>query len=230
MTSPRTHFTTCNLCEAMCGLSITVDGGKVTDIRGDHDDTFSAGHICPKALGLREIYEDPDRLRQPQRRTKNGFVPISNAIGIYAGNPTVHNLQALLGYAGFLRAVGTKNRFDANSQDANPRLLTSLLLYGEQTVIPVPDIDRTSYMLMLGANPAASGGSLMTMGDVKNRVRGVKTRGGKLVLIDPRRSETSEWASEHHFIRPGGDAALLLHLGARAEKDMRRCCWRSFTY
>ena len=77
MTSPRTHFTTCNLCEAMCGLSITVDGGKVTDIRGDHDDTFSAGHICPKALGLREIYEDPDRLRQPQRRTKNGFVPIS---------------------------------------------------------------------------------------------------------------------------------------------------------
>ncbi|MBL9040554.1 MAG: molybdopterin-dependent oxidoreductase [Myxococcales bacterium] len=231
MTSPRTHFTTCNLCEAMCGLSVTVDGGKITDIRGDHDDTFSAGHICPKALGLREIYEDPDRLRQPQRRTKNGFVPISwdealsevasklsairsqygrNAIGIYAGNPTVHNLQALLGYAGFLRAVGTKNRFDANSQDANPRLLTSLLLYGEQTVIPVPDIDRTSYMLMLGANPAASGGSLMTMGDVKNRVRGVKARGGKLVLIDPRRSETSEWASEHHFIRPGGDAALLL--------------------
>jgi anaerobic selenocysteine-containing dehydrogenase len=153
MTSPHTHFTTCNLCEAMCGLSITVDGGKVTDIRGDHDDTFSAGHICPKALGLREIYEDPDRLRQPQRRTKNGFVPISwdealaevasklsairaqygrNAIGIYAGNPTVHNLQALLGYAGFLRAVGTKNRFDANSQDANPRLLTSLLLYGSR--------------------------------------------------------------------------------------------------
>ena len=174
MTSPHTHFTTCNLCEAMCGLSVTVDGGKITDIRGGHDDTFSAGHICPKALGLREIYEDPDRLRQPQRRTKNGFVPISWDEALYAGNPTVHNLQALLGYAGFLRAVGTKNRFDANSQDANPRLLTSLLLYGEQTVIPVPDIDRTSYMLMLGANPAASGGSLMTMGDVKNRVRGVK--------------------------------------------------------
>ncbi len=233
MPSSTTHFTTCNLCEAMCGLAITVEDGKVKDIRGDRDDNFSRGHVCPKAVALRETYEDPDRLTQPMRRTSSGFVPISfdealaevaekldairrrdgkNAVGVYAGNPTVHNLQALLGYAGFLRALGTKNRFDANSQDANPRLLTSLLLYGEQTVIPVPDIDHTDYMLMLGANPAASGGSLMSMGDVKNRVRGIKERGGKLVLIDPRRSETSEWASEHHFIRPGGDAALLLSM------------------
>lgn len=233
MSSPSTHFTTCNLCEAMCGLAVTVEGGRVTSIAGDKQDSFSAGHICPKAFALREVYEDPDRLRQPMRRTANGFVPIGwdealdevasklsairrrdgkHSIGIYAGNPTVHNLQALLGYAGFLRALGSRNRFDANSQDANPRLLTSLLLYGEHTTIPVPDIDRTHYMLMLGANPAASGGSLMSLGDVKKRVRGIKARGGKLVLIDPRRSETSDWASEHHFIRPGGDAAFLLAL------------------
>lgn len=231
MQSRSTHFTTCNLCEAMCGLSVTVEGGRVSDIRGDRDDGFSRGHICPKAAALRETYEDPDRIRQPLRRTPSGFVPVGwdealaeiadrldsirrrdgrNAVAVYAGNPTVHNLHALLGYAGFLRALGTKNRFDANSQDANPRLLTSLLLYGEQTVIPVPDVDRTDFMLMLGANPAASGGSLMSLGDVKHRIRGIRERGGKLVLIDPRRSETSEWASEHHFIRPGGDAALLL--------------------
>jgi len=233
MANPSTHFTTCNLCEAMCGLAVTVEDQRITEIRGDQDDAFSAGHICPKAFALRELYEDPDRLRRPMRRTASGFVAIGwnealaevadklttirqqhgkNAVGVYAGNPTVHNLQALLGYAGFLRAVGTRNRFDANSQDANPRLLASLLLYGEQTVIPVPDIDRTSHLLMLGANPAASGGSLMSMGDVKNRMRGVKARGGKLVLIDPRRSESAAWASEHHFIRPGGDAAFLLAL------------------
>ena len=140
MSSPSTHFTTCNLCEAMCGLAVTVEGGRVTSIAGDKQDSFSAGHICPKAFALREVYEDPDRLRQPMRRTANGFVPIGwdealdevasklsairrrdgkHSIGIYAGNPTVHNLQALLGYAGFLRALGSRNRFDANSQDAN---------------------------------------------------------------------------------------------------------------
>lgn len=230
---PSTHHTTCNLCEAMCGLSITVEDNRVTSLRGDSEDSFSAGHICPKAFALRETYDDPSRLRKPMRRTTSGFVEMDweeafdevarnllhirerdgrHAIGIYAGNPMVHNLHALLGYAGFTRALGTRNRFDANSQDANPRLLTSLLLYGENTTIPVPDVDRTSYMLMFGANPAASGGSLMTLGDVKNRLRGITERGGKLVLIDPRRSESAAWASEHHFIRPGADAALLLSI------------------
>lgn len=217
----------------MCGLAITVEGNRIKEIRGDADDLFSRGHICPKGPAMREIYEDPDRLRHPVRRTSNGWQRLTwdeafeeagtrlsavrarhgrDSLGVYVGNPVVHNHGVLLMLPGFLRSLRTKNRFDANSVDTNPRLLANALIYGDQYSVPIPDVDRTDYLLMLGANPAASNGSLMTLGDVRGRLKGLSKRGAKLVLIDPRRTETAAWATEHHFIRPAGDAAFLLGL------------------
>jgi len=229
-TIPRT----CNVCEAMCGMLVTVDGPpgaeKITDIRGDADDPFSRGHICPKGPAMREIQEDPDRLRRPVKRTATGWQEIGwdeaidecarrlreirarhgkDAIGTYIGNPSVHNHGAAIMLQGFLRSLGTKNRFDANSMDANPKLFSSMMMFGEATSIPVPDVDRTDYMLILGANPAASNGSLMSLGDVRGRMKAIRDRGGKLIVLDPRRTESAAWADEHHFIRPGSDAAFL---------------------
>jgi anaerobic selenocysteine-containing dehydrogenase len=227
-------FRTCNVCEAMCGLVMTVDGGRITDVRADPEDVFSRGHICPKGPAMREVYEDPDRVRHPLRRTASGgWEEISwkealdeaasrlgdirarhgaNAIGVYFGNPVAHNHGALTTVYGFIKAIGTKNRFDANSQDANPKLFASLQMFGDQLSLLLPDVDRTAYLLMLGANPAASNGSVMTLGDVKGRLLGIRERGGRIVLVDPRRTESAKWASEHHFIRPGGDAAFLAAL------------------
>ncbi len=230
---PEVKFRTCNLCEAMCGLAITIDQGKITDIRGDAEDPFSRGHICPKGPALAEIYADPDRLRRPLRRTSGGWQEVSweaaldeagdrlgeiraqhgrDSVGVYLGNPTVHNHGASMMSYGFLKALGSRNRFDANSQDANPKLFACLQMYGDLFAITLPDVDRTDHLLILGANPAASNGSLMTLGDVKGRLQDVRKRGGKVVLIDPRRTETAAWCDEHHFIRPGGDAPLLLAL------------------
>jgi anaerobic selenocysteine-containing dehydrogenase len=221
---------TCHLCEAMCGLMLTVDGDRLTDIRGDTDDVLSRGHLCPKALALREIHEDPDRLRHPVRRTRSGWEKVTwdealdeaaqrihelqqrhgrDAIGMYAGNPSVHDHGTALGVPLFGALLRTKNRFDANSQDANPKLFASLRMFGELTSLTVPDVDRTDFFLILGANPAASNGSLMSLGDARGRIRGIRERGGRVVLVDPRRSETAAWADQHHAIRPGGDAALL---------------------
>lgn len=230
---PTQHPRTCHLCEAMCGLTLTVENGAITDIRGDAEDPFSRGHMCPKGYALKELYEDPDRLRAPVRRTATGWVQIGweealdeaatgllavqkalgrNAIGVYVGNPSVHNHGASLALSPFLGSLRTRNRFDANSQDANPKLLACMLMYGDQFAITVPDVDRTEFMLMIGANPAASNGSVMTLGDVRGRLKGLRDRGARLVLVDPRRTETARWATEHHFIRPGGDAAYLLAL------------------
>lgn len=227
--SERFHRT-CNLCEAMCGLLVTVGGGRVTDVRGDPDDVLSRGHICPKAPALRDLQEDPDRLQKPMRRTERGFEPVGwdeafaeaterlaaiqrrdghDAVGIYIGNPTVHNHGAALMSQLLTLALGSKNRFDANSQDANPKLYACLSMYGDSLSLTVPDVDRTSFLLMLGANPAASNGSVMTLGDVKGRLRGIAERGGRFVLVDPRRTETAAWATEHVPIRPGGDAAFV---------------------
>jgi anaerobic selenocysteine-containing dehydrogenase len=226
-------YRTCNLCEAMCGMVFTVADGKITDVRGDRDDVLSHGHICPKGPALRDLYEDPDRLRRPQRRIAQGFAVLGwdeaiaeaasrihevqarhgkNAVAVYLGNPTTHNHGAILMVRALFAALRTKNRFDANSQDANPKLYASLMMYGDLASITIPDVDRTDYFLVLGANPAASNGSVMSLGDVRGRLGGVRERGGRLVLIDPRRTETAAYADEHHFIRPGGDAALLLAL------------------
>jgi anaerobic selenocysteine-containing dehydrogenase len=212
-------------------MVVSVDGGKVGDVRGDRDDVFSRGHICPKGPAMRELHEDPDRLRRPLRRTASGWEPIAwddafaeaarriheiqarhgrDAVGIYLGNPMGHNHGAILMSQALISAMGSKNRFDANSQDANPRLFASLHMYGDLTALAVPDVDRTDHFLILGANPAASGGSAMTLGDVRGRLKAIRERGGRVVLVDPRRTETAAYADEHHFIRPGGDAALVL--------------------
>jgi anaerobic selenocysteine-containing dehydrogenase len=225
------RYRTCNLCEAMCGLAMTVDGGRVTDVRGDADDVFSRGHICPKGPAMRDLHEDPDRLRRPARRTATGWEQVSwdaaigeavdrigevqakhgrHAVGVYFGNPSVHNHGALLMGQALLGALHTKNRFDANSQDANPKIYVAQQMLGDHLSLTVPDVDRTAYFLVFGANPAASNGSIMTLGDVRGRLKGIRERGGRFVLIDPRRTETAAWADEHHFIRPGGDAALAL--------------------
>ncbi len=229
--TPSTVFRTCNVCEAMCGLAVTLEGGKITDIRADKEDVFSRGHICPKGPAMREVLEDPDRVKRPMKRTGDEWTEISwdeaftevaarlgairerhgkDAVGLYVGNPTAHNHGALLALQGFSRALGTRNKFDANSQDANPKLFASLAMFGDLASITIPDVDRTDYFLVLGANPAASMGSVMTLGDVRGRMGDVRARGGKIVLFDPRRTETAEWCDAHHFIRPGGDAAFLL--------------------
>lgn len=234
--SSQTHYRACHLCEAICGLVIETEGEKILSIKGDKDDPLSRGHICPKAVALRDLHEDPDRLRQPLKRTKNAagenewqeiswdealdttaakLVEINdrdgvNAIGIYMGNPTVHNYGMLTHQSNLFGHFRTNNRFSATSVDQLPHHLASLWLFGHKSLFPIPDIDRTDYFLMLGANPLASNGSIWTVPDVRKRIKDLTARGGKLVLIDPRRTETAEFATEHHFIKPGTDVLLLL--------------------
>ena len=225
--------TSCNLCEAICGVLVTVENGRVTDVRGDEADPLSRGHICPKAVALRDLQDDPDRLTQPVRRTATGWEEIGwdeayelvasrlrsvqkehgrNSIGVYLGNPNVHSLGAMTHMPTVVRLLRTRNRFSATSVDQLPHMLASHLLYGHQLMVPVADIDRTSYLLMLGANPLASNGSMMTAPGFGRRLKELQKRGGRVVVIDPRRTETAAVADEHHFVRPGTDAAFLLAL------------------
>ena len=226
-----THYRTCHLCEAMCGVAIEVSGGQITAIRGDQDDPLSQGHICPKAVALQDLHEDPDRLRKPVRRTAEGWQEMGweeaftlvadklhatrqehgrNSIGVYLGNPNVHNHGSLVATMPFLRAIGSQNRFSATSNDQLPHMLASLEMFGHQILFPIPDIDRTDLFLCIGANPMASNGSLMTVPDFRGRVKRLKQRGGKMIVVDPRRTETGKLADEFHFIRPGTDAFLLM--------------------
>ncbi|MBK6748929.1 MAG: molybdopterin-dependent oxidoreductase [Acidobacteria bacterium] len=225
------HYRNCNLCEAICGIEITHEQGAIVSITGDKLDSFSRGHICPKALALRDIYEDPNRLRMPVKRTADGWREIGwteafdetaarlaatqtkygrDAVAVYQGNPTVHNLGTMLNSRDLLKALGTKNNYSATSVDQLPHHFASWTMLGHPFLIPIPDIDRTEYFLILGANPLASNGSLMTSPDIINRLNAIKKRGGKVVLIDPRRTETTRVADEHFFIRPSSDACLLL--------------------
>jgi anaerobic selenocysteine-containing dehydrogenase len=220
----------------MCGLRIEVAGRKVVSIRGDDEDTFSRGHICPKAVALEDVHVDPDRLRTPMRRKGEHLVPCSfddafgevasrihaiqqehgrDAVAVYIGNPAVHNLGAMLYGPQLLRGLRTKNRFSATSLDQLPHMFASFLMFGHQLLLPVPDIDRTSYMLILGGNPLASNGSIMSAPGVKKRLEAIKARGGKVVVVDPRRTETAKLADRHLFIRPGTDAFLLLAIAHR---------------
>ncbi len=231
--SERTIYRACNLCEAICGLEIKIAGNTITSIRGDDADPFSRGHICPKAVALKDIHEDPDRLRRPMLRegdewreiswdeafdrAAEGFAAVINkhgddAVAMYAGNPNVHNFGHLLNFPPIAKLIRSKNIFSASSVDQLPQQLVSYLMLGHQFLIPIPDIDHTDYFLILGANPIASNGSMMTVPDVAKRLKAIRTRGGKVIVIDPRRTETAEIASEHHFIRPGSDAALLAAL------------------
>ena len=229
-----THFRSCNLCEAMCGLEIRAEGGKVVSIRGDDDDPFSRGHICPKAVALQDIHTDPDRLRHPVAKTADGgWRRISwdeafdraasglrrvqerhgrDAAAVYSGNPNVHNYGSLLYGPPLIRALRTKHRYSATSVDQLPHHFAGYFMYGHVLLLPVPDLDRTHFFLCLGGNPAVSNGSLMTAPDVKKRLKAVRERGGRVVVVDPRRTKTAELAGEHVSVRPGTDAWLLFSL------------------
>jgi len=222
---------TCMLCEAVCGLAVEMEGASIQSVRGDPDDPFSRGHICPKAAAIVDVQDDPDRIREPQRREGTRWQPVSweaaldeagdrlaqvqrkhgrNAVGVYIGNPSVHSYAALLGIPLFSRALGSRARFSATSVDQLPQMLAALEMFGHQLMLPVPDVDRTGFFLMLGANPLASNGSLMTAGGISRRLDELRRRGGRLVVVDPRRTETAAIADQHLPIRPGTDALLLL--------------------
>jgi anaerobic selenocysteine-containing dehydrogenase len=221
----------CNLCEAICGLELTIEGRTVTAVRGNAADPLSRGHICPKGVAIADVYDDPDRLRRPVKRVGEDWVEIGwneafdlvadglaratnehgrDAVGVYLGNPNVHSLGSQTHGIGLVKALPTRNRFSATSVDQLPHQLVAHLMYGHQLMLPIPDIDRTSYFLVFGANPMASNGSLMTVPDFPNRVRELKARGGRMVVLDPRRTETAKVATEHLFVKPGSDALVLL--------------------
>jgi anaerobic selenocysteine-containing dehydrogenase len=233
MEKEKTHFRTCNLCEAMCGLEITYQNKTVISIKGDKKDKLSKGHICPKAVALSDLYHDKDRLKTPLKRTSTGWVSISwenafeevvsqlkriqkqygkNAIGSYRGNPSVHNTGLMLFGSPFIKSLGSNQKYTATSVDQLPHHFASLMMFGHFLMFPIPDIDRTDFMLIMGGNPAASNGSIMTAPGFSKRLKAIKKRGGQVVLIDPRFTETAKIASRHFHIKPGTDAFFLLAL------------------
>jgi len=231
MAATRTAIRTCPLCEATCGLELTFEGRTLVKVRGDRQDVFSHGYLCPKGLALVDLERDPDILRRPLVRDASGthreasweeafelvdakLRPIiaehgPDAVAIYLGNPNVHNLAGTLYNLVLSRALGSANVFTATSVDQMPKQVACAYMFGSGLSIPIPDIDRTQHLLMLGANPMASNGSLFTAPDLPGRMRALKARGGKLVVVDPRRTETARRADEHHAIVPGTDAHLL---------------------
>src|SRR5687768_4937034 len=227
----RTAFRTCPFCEATCGLEVTLRDDEVVKVRGDAEDVFSRGFLCPKGVALKDLHDDPDRLRTPMVRGADGELrPATweqawavigdrlgaltaehgrDAVAVYIGNPAAHGLAALLYGRVLIKALGTRSVFSASTVDQRPKEISSGLMFGAPLSVPVPDVDRTQHLLMLGANPLASNGSLMTAPDMRGRLKAIRERGGRIVVVDPRRSRTAEEADEHHFIRPGTDAHLL---------------------
>ncbi|HEY8546017.1 MAG TPA: molybdopterin-dependent oxidoreductase, partial [Acidimicrobiales bacterium] len=229
-TATTTAYRVCPLCEAGCGLEITLDGHRVQRIRGDRDDVFSKGFICPKGSTLKQLHEDPDWLRQPVVKRDGRFVPVTwdeafaevdrlltpvlaehgrDAAGVYIGNPTVHTLGGQFFVRPLIKALGTTNVFSASTVDQRPKEIASGLMFGAPLTVPVPDLDRTDHLVILGANPYASNGSLATAPDWPGRLKALRERGGKLVVVDPRRTRTAEAADEHVAVLPGTDAFLL---------------------
>ncbi|MFB4280568.1 molybdopterin-dependent oxidoreductase [Nonomuraea sp. MTCD27] len=219
---------TCPLCEAVCGLTLTLDaGGHVTSVRGDKDDPFSKGFICPKGASLGRLDEDPDRLRKPLVRdgdlwrevgweeafaaVKAGLDRVADrgSVAVYLGNPNAHTMAGALYGAPLIKALGTRHVYSASTADQMPKHVASGLMFGHPLAIPVPDLDRTDFLLMLGANPLESNGSLCTAPDFPGRLKALRGRGGRFVVVDPRRTRTAALADEHVFIRPGTDAYLL---------------------
>ena len=234
MSATRTAYATCPLCEATCGLEFEIgEGERVLRIRGDADDALSHGFVCPKGASLKPLHEDPDRLRTPLIR-RNGrleeatwdeaFAEVErrlpplleehgrDAVAVYIGNPAAHNLATLLYGRVLIKALGTKNIYSASTVDQMPKQISAGLMFGTILSVPVPDVDRTDHLMILGANPLQSNGSLLTAPDMRGRIRRIRERGGKVVVIDPRRTRTAEHADEHHFVRPGTDALLLFGL------------------
>ncbi|HSO95016.1 MAG TPA: molybdopterin-dependent oxidoreductase [Acidimicrobiia bacterium] len=232
-------YRTCPLCEATCGLELRLDGNAITRVRGDRDDVFSHGFLCPKGSAVGKIDDDPDRIRRPLVREgatwrevswEDAFAVIErrltpileqhgrDAVAMYIGNPNAHNLAGLIYNRALIQALGSRNVFSASTVDQMPKQVSAGLMFGAALSVPVPDVDRTDHLLLLGANPFASNGSLLTAPDLPGRLRALRARGGKLVVVDPRRTKTAEEADEHLFIRPGTDAAFL---GAVAHTILR---------
>lgn len=226
----RVAFRTCPLCEATCGLRLEVEDGRVTRIRGDEDDPFSRGFICPKGSTLAALHDDPDRLRAPlvRRRGKHvetswqeAFAEIERRLGevvtahgpdsvaVYIGNPNAHNFANTLAIRPLVKALRTRNVYSASTVDQMPKHVACGFVFGHPLAIPVPDIDRTDFLLLLGANPLESNGSLATAPDWPGRLDAIRRRGGRVVVVDPRRTRTAARADLHVPIRPGTDAALL---------------------
>ncbi|MDG1433072.1 MAG: molybdopterin-dependent oxidoreductase [Saprospiraceae bacterium] len=230
----KKHYRTCNLCEAMCGIEITYRDKEIKSIKGDPKDPLSEGHICPKAIALQDIYNDPDRLKTPLRKKETGeweeiswdvaYEEIStkiksiqkefgvNAVGSYLGNPNAHNFGNGVFLPLYLKALGTNNRYSSASADQLPHHFASNFMFGHGLIMPIPDIDRTDFMLIIGGNPMVSNGSMMTAPNFSKRMKRIQERGGKIVVVDPRRTETARKSNEHIFIRPERDALLLLGL------------------
>src|SRR6202163_2947355 len=229
----RVTYRACHLCEALCGLEIRTRGEEIVSVRGDAADPFSRAHVCPKAVALIDIHNDPDRLRGPVRRNGEQWESIgwdeafdlvasriaaiqrehsANALGVYLGNPNAHHVGSILNGPALIRCLQTRNRFSATSVDQLPQHVVSHAMFGHLFMFPIPDIDRTAYWLILGANPIASNGSIMTVPDMAKRLKAIRDRGGKVVVVDPCRTETADVATRHHFIRPGTDAAFLVAL------------------
>lgn len=224
------HYRACNLCEAMCGVVIETEGDRVVSVRGDDRDPFSRGHICPKATALADIHHDPDRLKRPLRRRGKDFEEIGwdealdeaagrlrelrdkhgrYGVAVYQGNPSIHNWgQTLFGQV-FVKALKSRSMYSATSVDQLPKMLASLEMFGHQLLMTVPDVDRTDLFIVFGANPVVSNGSIMSAPGMRTRIEAIKARGGKVIVVDPRRTETAELANEHLFVRPSTDAFLL---------------------
>lgn len=226
-------FRICPICEAACGLKLATNGRTIERIEANHEDLFSTGHVCAKGLALKELEEDPDRIRAPLIKDGAGFREASwneafavinerlngvidqhgaSAVATYSGNPTAHNIGLALGQGTFSGLLGTPNAYSAGTVDQIPKHLASELMFGNPMAVPVPDIARSNFLLMLGANPVVSNGSLWMVPDFRGKLRAFKDRGGRFVTVDPRRTETARLADEHVFIRPGADAWLLMAL------------------
>ncbi|MFH2008179.1 MAG: molybdopterin-dependent oxidoreductase, partial [bacterium] len=227
------HYAICPICQAACGLSVELEGNRVTRVRGHREDPLSRGFVCPKGIAIGDLHTDPDRVRTPLRREGDRWVEVSweaaldesaeriaalqrrwgrDAAGLYVGNPTAHNHATLLFLLPFIGVLGSRNYYTSNSLDALPRLLSAQLVFGSPLLLPIPDIDRTEHLLIVGGNPVVSGGSVMTSPGVAQRLKGIRARGGRVVVVDPRYTETAALADEHHFIRPGADGLLLAAL------------------
>jgi anaerobic selenocysteine-containing dehydrogenase len=226
----RIAYRTCHLCEATCGLELHLDGREITLVRGDRDDVFSHGYLCPKGTALKHLEADPDRVRTPLIKEDGTFREATwdeafalidtrlsairaehgkDALAVYLGNPSAHNLAGLVYNRVLLQAASTANVYSASTVDQMPKQVSAGLMFGAALSIPVPDVDRTDYLLMLGANPFESNGSLMTAPDIPGRLRALRERGGRFVVVDPRRTKTADEADEHLAIRPGTDALFL---------------------
>jgi anaerobic selenocysteine-containing dehydrogenase len=226
------HLHICPLCEATCGLRVTIEDGEVTAVRGDDADVFSAGFICPKGTAIGQLHHDPDRLRTPMVRDPGTgrLVPASwdeafdvirarlaeviaahgpDSVALFLGNPNVHNVSSAFYLPAFIRALDTTSRYTASTVDQFPKQVASALMFGTPLSVAIPDLDRTDHLLILGANPLVSNGSMMTAPDMPGRLRALRQRGGRLVVVDPVRTRTARAADEHVAIRPGGDAFLL---------------------